>query len=175
MVRFLMAALLASAFSQGAFAYSRSAFSLEKNKEEYQVGDTATLAVRYEATIENPDYEYFATSTLNGQSLKVTATASNFAVAITNPLTVPGTYTWTVNAFIQDRKLAQDLVNSISFLVSENDRITREISQTTSPDIIAALQKERTRNIVLIDRAEAELLSLRRPVGSPQSLTFEVL
>lgn len=175
MTRILMAVALAVCISQVALANPRSFFTLESNQSDYTVGESATLTVRYLAAPENGAYEYVALSNLDGVSLPVTNAAANFGIAVTAPFAAEGSYTWTVSVFLQDKVHAASLKASIEFFQNENIRITQAIQQTTDPEIIAALQKERDRNLFLISQAESELASLRRPVGEPQSLIINVL
>ncbi len=168
----LAAAVVIAVFSQ--VANADSVFSLETNQASYTAGQSATLTVHYNAAPENPDFEYFALSNLNDDLLPVANASTSFGVAVSSPLTA-GAYTWTVTVYIRDKKLAQNLNDTITFLLSENQRITDAIGATTDPTQIEALQKERERNLFLIEQAESELVSMRRQVAEPQSIDFEVL
>ncbi|MGE3260904.1 MAG: malectin domain-containing carbohydrate-binding protein [Bacteriovoracia bacterium] len=150
-------------------------FKLGSNQANYQLGQSASLVVHYLAAPESSDFEYFSTSTLEGEALPVRNASRNFAVAVTPPLDSVGQKTWTVSVYLQDRHLAESLNQTVDFLQCENERIEKALSETTDPDTIAALEQEKARNLLLIERAENELTAGRRPVGSPQSLTINVL
>lgn len=150
-------------------------FSLETSKTTYSVGEAATLTVRYHAAPESSDLEYYALSDLNGDGIRVTNAASNFAVAVSDPLLETGAFDWTVSVFVQDRKIASELQSSIAWLISENIRITDLIARTTDPGQVAALQKERDRNLTLISRAEQKLVEIRRPVSTPKFISINVI
>lgn len=163
---FVLAALLFAAPAMGA----QPLLQLSSNQSSYAVGATAQLhAIALVVPCQSDDF--YLGATLNGAPIAVNQESDGVGYTQTAPLTA-GSYTWTVQLYLEDHVLAGQLNNAIQALNLQNAQITTELAQTTDPTQIASLQAQEAENTNVINEANNELINIRTPFGASQSLTF---
>lgn len=140
--------------------------ALKSDRPNYRVGERAVLTAYIRIQPDNPKYEIFLSSRLGDAALKVTRISDNHGASISPRFANTGTFEWTVDVFLQDKRQAHSFLAAIQFYEKENCRLEERLSGETDPEKRAQIQAEMARNREIIAAAQKQLLDLRRQVDS---------
>lgn len=167
-MRLLFLTIMASyVLISGKVAYAGPQFlDFSINAAEYAPGEKAVLAAYLKIKPSNDSVEVYLESSLDENPIQILQLADDLAVSITEPLSVVGVHNWKVNAYIQDKKLAQAYRESIFQYQLMIDEIEKNIREAVTPDVILGLQAEKSEKLALIDSIRLMEAKNRKQVAS---------
>ncbi len=170
----MRAILLLSLFfsSLPAFADTKL-IQLSSDKTTYAAGETAVLRAMLLSEPENTDFEFEALGQLNGADLPMDRITQFESFANVANLQA-GAYTWTVNIYLQDARLARDLKASIDFYNGKIANIDAELVTNPPPERVAELEADKAEDQSLITAAQNQLTANRTFVHGPETISFTV-
>lgn len=146
--------------------------ALSSDSATYAVGATAHLSAVALVAPQSPNEDIYLGATLNNAPVPVQQTTNGVGLTLAGPLS-GGSYTWTVQIYLEDSVFAAQLNNFSTALTLQNGQLTTQLGATTDPTQRAALQAQLAQNNSLIQEAALELAQIRHPFGAPQSLSFQ--
>lgn len=161
--------LLFSSFTQA----DTKIVELSTDRAVYSAGDNAVLRAMLFTRPDNHSLELEVLGNLNGVSLPVERVTDFEHFSTARGLEV-GSYTWTVEVFIQDARLARDLKNTVSYAADKIVEIDQELATNPPPERVEELLIQKARYERLKATAEAELLTIRTKIHGPVGISFQV-
>src|SRR5690606_28757894 len=111
---------------------------------------------------------------LDGQPVVLTQVSDTDLTYTTSAFTEAATREFRVDLYIQNKNLAQQLENSLTFFTNEVERVDEALANETDPAIIAALEAEKASYLVQITKVQEEIEKNRTKVGGSAVLSFVV-
>ncbi len=164
----------AVAFSVTAMAAAISTITTDKTI--YSIGESAIVSVQLASEPTNAKYEFYVAA--QDQSNRDITLTRDPVTGIYSGATIPfenvGTYQFTARVYLQDKRLAQELLSAIDLYQADADQIQSEIDNATSPEEIAQLQQELDDTVQKLIAAQDSLAKIRRLVDAPVNVSVQV-
>ncbi|MEK2647170.1 RCC1 domain-containing protein [Bdellovibrio sp. BCCA] len=155
-------------FVSQAFAVNPQFIELRTNKSQYQVGEKVVLMASIKTSPTDPDSEIYMTGTWGGAAIKLTKFADFEAAAVTPAITSAGQTVFHVDAYIQKKQVAKDILSSIAGLDQENNKLSSLLVEETNPAKKINLQQAIDNNNQLKQSLLSQLSSHRTLVETKE-------
>jgi len=146
---------------------------LSSDKSSYSVGEKAILSANIVIQPDDPTYEIYLKAKFDNKKIKLTRLTEHRAVALTPSFDDLGNYVWQVKVYLQKKRPAANLNESIAYYQSVITQCEGRLEYETDPDIISTLKDAIANAKTLIRQMERDLEDLRILVGV-QTLTVAV-
>ncbi|KHD87984.1 MAG: hypothetical protein OM95_10655 [Bdellovibrio sp. ArHS] len=153
-------------FFSKVFAATPQFIELRTNKASYTVGEKVVLMASVKTSPTDPDSEVFVTGTWGAAPIKLVKFSDFESAAVTPPLVSPGQMVFHVDAYLQNKQLAKNILTSVASLEQESIKLNNLLSKETIPAKKANLQQAIDNNSQLRQDLLSQLSSHRTLVES---------